>query len=341
MNDEDIFDEALARLSTTADEFGPGLTNHGPMACEALIRLRRSDAVDDFMARYSKSLVPLEISTLHFDKSAWRSSLGKRSLVGGWQSLFTNELVERPFEDVIATWVPRLAPGAAAAATHGLLRTAHAVRSIEKRTNELRIAELARGLSYWAATYQELPGPQMPTGEHGIRQAVSRIPLVDSSVAMTNLISSSITAVADTEGFDRAVGDVMLDDPQSDLSTITSTFAQLFLDNPHNGFPFIHTVTAPSACRHLLPYLSDLHQRELVGAVWRVSAAIFSRYASDPPQVKSAEPSDVATVVEHAVDSLDDHAIKFVEACTREHNIAPSPAYLAAADAWALRVRQS
>ena len=37
------------------------------------------------------------------------------------------------------------------------------------------------------------------------------------------------------------------------------------------------------------------------------------------------------SIVDRAIASHDDHAIKFTEACLREHAIAPSPAYLAAA----------
>ena len=38
-----------------------------------------------------------------------------------------------------------------------------------------------------------------------------------------------------------------------------------------------------------------------------------------------------ATLVDRAISNGDEHAIKFTEACLREHAIAPSPVYLAAA----------
>ena len=60
--------------------------------------------------------------------------------------------------------MPRLAPGLMAAATHGWLRTAHAVRGLGRRQTPERLAELARGLAYWAARYQEVPGPSRPSG---------------------------------------------------------------------------------------------------------------------------------------------------------------------------------
>ena len=61
---------------------------------------------------------------------------------------------------MLATWWPRLLPGAAASATHGIIRTAHAVRSLASAgdPDDLLTAELGSGLGYWAARFQYLPG---------------------------------------------------------------------------------------------------------------------------------------------------------------------------------------
>jgi hypothetical protein len=42
------------------------------------------------------------------------------------------------------------------------------------------------------------------------------------------------------------------------------------------------------------------------------------------------DPADVADLIEQAIASRDEHAIKFTEACLREHRLAPDPAYIAA-----------
>ena len=65
------------------------------------------------------------------------------------------------------------AAGLMAAATHGWLRTAHAVRSLTARETPERIAELARGLAYWAARYQEVPGPARPSGTLAIAAGIA------------------------------------------------------------------------------------------------------------------------------------------------------------------------
>ena len=53
----DPLDEALTLLAATAPEFGPhGLTNHGPMAAEALAQLGRADAIPAWTAAYAERL---------------------------------------------------------------------------------------------------------------------------------------------------------------------------------------------------------------------------------------------------------------------------------------------
>ena len=54
--DTDILDEGLHRLAGTGPEFSGGLSNHGPMAAEAMVRLGRSDAVGRWLDRYLRRL---------------------------------------------------------------------------------------------------------------------------------------------------------------------------------------------------------------------------------------------------------------------------------------------
>ena len=94
----------------------------------------------------------------------WQESLGDSRRGADWVGFFDRELAEAPWRAVLQAWVPRLAPGLMAAATHGLIRTGHAVRSLAANATPQRLHELAEGLGYWAATYQRLPG--RPSGRH-------------------------------------------------------------------------------------------------------------------------------------------------------------------------------
>ena len=49
-------DEAYERLHETGPEFDGYLSNHGPMAAEAMVRLGHSDLVDSWLDRYMRRL---------------------------------------------------------------------------------------------------------------------------------------------------------------------------------------------------------------------------------------------------------------------------------------------
>ncbi|MGH3771525.1 MAG: hypothetical protein ACRDRW_09040 [Pseudonocardiaceae bacterium] len=76
--------------------------------------------------------------------------------------MFERELAGEPWADVLARWWPRLLPGMSGALTHGMIRTAHAVRAIALASDDDRLQrdKLAHGLGYWAARYS---GTGQPT----------------------------------------------------------------------------------------------------------------------------------------------------------------------------------
>ena len=61
-------------------------------------------------------------------------------------AFFCRQLAEAPWPAVLAEWVQRLIPGVMAAGTHGLIRTAHAVRALDDAETPLRLEELAAAI---------------------------------------------------------------------------------------------------------------------------------------------------------------------------------------------------
>ena len=121
----DAIDEALEMMTGLAP-----LTNHGPMASEALVSLGQADRVVAFVSAYKKrftSSYPPAHQTV--TRENWRDALGDGSRVADWTSFFNRELKEAEWRQVLELWLPTLAPGLSAAAAHGVLRTGHAVRS--------------------------------------------------------------------------------------------------------------------------------------------------------------------------------------------------------------------
>jgi hypothetical protein len=92
---------------------------------------------------------------------------------------------------------------------------------------------------------------------------------------------------------------------------------------------YVHTVTAPSAVRMIAPHVSPETARLVARYAWQACAAIHSRHHVErevalPRQLPSAD-----DLIDRAVVSGDEHAIKFTEACLRENALSPSPAFFA------------
>src|SRR5499426_2921752 len=100
------------------------------MAAEALFALGRPDAVLPWIERYKSRFQDHPQARNPIPPGDWQASLSHRSRVADWVAFFDRALAEAPWQAVLQAWVPRLAPGLWAAATHGPIRTGHAVRSL-------------------------------------------------------------------------------------------------------------------------------------------------------------------------------------------------------------------
>lgn len=330
-------DEALEALKNTGPEFGPGLSNHGPMAAEALVRIGRDDAVLPWVERYRRRLQERPRPRWRIDPAAWREALGDASRVADWVSFFQRELDEREWREVLRQWAPRLAPGIMAGATHGLIRTAHAVRSLGEAQTPQRLRELAEGLGYWAARYQELPGRPGPGPTRRFpRRAVDLVPRLNPpGTQFRGLIFEAVRGLDAHPSF-AGVIDLAHPGRRVDrfLSDLTETFALVTLANPRTPIAFVHSVTAPAALRLIAPYLRQGDAALAARYAWQACAALYAWYAEAPPAMTVDAGGDVDEddLIDRAVATGDEHAIKFVEACLRERKLNPAPAYLAAAD---------
>lgn len=307
MASDDALDEALERLGQFGPEFGGGLSNHGPMVVEALVRLGRSDAiaswVDHYVGRLEEPIAD----------SGRQPELGDLATFGAWEQKFTDELAAAPWADVVRAWVPRLAPGLMAAATHGWLRTAHAVRSLGHRQTPERLAELARGLAYWAARYQEVPGPSRPSGTLTVAAGIAGLPDVRSSDG--GLIFETVRQrLTGNEAFAEAVDAV---DPAAlDVDALLAAAgAEIIAGDAGDPIVYVHTLTPTAVIRPVAELLDAATVELVLGCTWRAVAALVSTYRRPRVGACTADRDiDAADVVDRAVSSGDEHAIKVAEA---------------------------
>ena len=197
----EILDEAYDRLHSTGPEWGGNLANHGPMAAEALARRGRADVIPGWIDAYVGRLEEMPAPSDPVTDDNWREALGDR--VADWTVYLTRQAAERPWPDVLATWWPRLLPGIAAGATHGVIRTGHAVRTLlAGDESPVARAELAHALAYWAARSRAVPGVAAPAGTLAPGPALDAVPHLAEQEGPIRL---RITRLADLDGWTPSV----------------------------------------------------------------------------------------------------------------------------------------
>ena len=330
-------DEMLDLLSFAGAELVNGNSNHGPMVGEALFAMGRDNAVLPWVEAYRDRLLHRPVPSLPIPRSEWQEYLGQPNRLGDWIEFFTRELTQAPWQDVVREWVPQLVPAVMTVATHGLIRTGHAARSLAEGETPQRLDELAQGLGYWAARYYLLPGSPSPQNSGYLpREAVDRVdrlhgPDFDTAGSITEQIKG-------LEAYPDFVPVIDLADPAGNvsgfISNLTETFAGIYLANQNNMVAFVHTVTAPSALRMLVPYLAADDARQAARYAWQACAAVYSWYSMvSPPDTSTYQvPAEGhEELIDRAVAAGGAHSIKFTEACLLEYALNPNPVYLVAA----------
>ncbi len=330
-------DQALDLLRETGPEFGAGYSNHGPMATEALVALGRGEEVVPWVLSYRTNLENLPTSRQQLRGVGQQEALGRYDLFPEWLDLTRGQVPDFGWRTVVARWIPTLAGGLSGAAMHGLIRTAHAVRALERYETPERVEELSRALAYWAARYQAMP---MTGAERGLlpSRAVHSVASARGHIG-GRLINDRLAELATFGPFSSAASLVepVSVDRHLFLDDLTRTFADIYLANVQAGsrasIAFIHGVTGPHAVRHLLDHVDHGTGDELLVRVWQAAAGIYSAYG-EPGTVSTYAPDDqrdVEDIVEQAIRTGDEHAIKFVEACLDEHQRNRDPLFVAAA----------
>jgi len=330
----EVLDEGLARLAVTGPEFRGGLSNHGPMATEAMVRLGRADAIERWLDGYLRKLDDPPAPSDRITDQTWRESLGSISRVADWDCYFRVQLAEEPWRDVLARWWPRLLPGLAAAATHGVIRTSHAARSLAEAEQAGadtagRASELGRGLAYWAARYLELPGRPRTEGRLDLAAAVSGLPVATRAPAAGLIFETLQAELADQPGFGAAVSALRgPTDVPADLAALAREFARVFLVYGRSRpIALLHSVTAPVAARSVLPLLPAELARPTYDALWQVGAALYTVYAgaATPEPLPAGPAPSAGELADRAVATGDEHAVKLTEACLRLDAETPDP----------------
>ena len=287
-----VLDEAYQRLHAMGPEFGGdeegnhGLTNHGPMAVEVMVRRGLDLDVHRWLDRYLPRLTELPAATERITAQNWRDALGDGRRVGDWTAYFLAQLAEQRWQQVLTAWWPRLLPGIAAGSTHGVIRVGHAVRAVKADDQDrAAINELGHGLAFWASRSRVLPGATTPAGTLPPSRALDALPRL---AEQSGPIAHRLDRLADLAGWPTALAALRPPAEPADVPGHLIGLAQAglrnYLTHGHaSPVLLVHVATAPNAVRHILPVLPEPVWIPSFAAVWAASAAITTAYAPATP----------------------------------------------------------
>lgn len=296
----------LADSEQFSASYGGGNANHLAMALVALDRLGASDErLREFASIYQRQLRLKRVEAPALPNGDWKEAMGKKALETTLAKKFTSDLAAKGSEALLYEVVPRLTPGIASEAFHGLIRTAYAVDSGDD-------ADIPNALTSWVIGYGELGRREEDRFDSAIAAFAAmnrdeRFPKDLPGRSITGRIAKVIAIPA----FDQYRASIK----SLELGDLAKIAALIFLAT--GDFTILHLVTACHATRLLNPYLG-------ADAVSHLAIAMLAAYASvgRPDFDAGLRPSpnlpDWSALAARAIPSNDEHDLKLVYSCQQE-----------------------
>ncbi len=305
-------DEALQRLHASGPERLGRLTNHAPMAVEALAARGQGAAVHRWLDLYAPRLEDFPAPVEPITEGGLRAALGDPRRAADWIAYFRREVEARPWRDVLAEWWPRLLPGMYGGATHPVIRVGHAVRTLRAGPETgPRVAELAHGLGYWAARHHPVTGVLPLPGADRAEDALDAVPPIserrDGGFPARLARVRGLPVWADSvDGPDEA---------RRRLAELVRAATHRYVTHGHGeATMLVHAATAPNAVLRVLPVLPRDLWAPSLRAAWTASAAVTAMYAPDAPVACRPRGTFTAEeVFERALAHGDEHVIKLTD----------------------------
>lgn len=325
------YDEALDRLHRTGPEFDGWMSNHGPMAVEALARRGYGQVVHAWTDDYARRLEEMPRSVVALSRTDLAAALGDPQQLAAWIRWFENELDERPWEAVLSCWWPVLLPGIAAGATHGVIRTGHAVQALRAEQTASRVTELAHALGYWAARWQAVP----TVSAGGAADPASLVGTVPRVASQEGGIRDRLAQLPATRGWQEQAATLRHPRRTSDVpahldavvDAVVLAYPRLAVGNPTM---LVHAATAPHAVARTLPSLPRAQWRSSLDAAWTATAAVLSAYRPAQPGPARGTDATADEVWEMAVLHGGEHVVKLADTALDVHTRTGDPRALAA-----------
>ena len=299
-------DQSLAFAPT----YGPGYSNHLPMALHAAWELgAEGERLAAQARREAGHLEPAQADAS--TAQDWRELLGHRDADARLRALMHAEIDKQGAEAVLRERMPLLISSPHAALFHGMIRTAHAFESGHP-------GELAAALASWAGAWSTLPGGT----------AVAAMKLADWQQALQHGVASGqerlrgerLLSVARGPDY-AALCDALA--PETHWALRREQLLSMALDAylESRNFVVLHLITGLRALRVLAPFVPDWPDVQ----TWLTRAFTAAWLASgleQRPRMQAEAPGWPA-LHRAALAQCDDHVLKLVHACWQEDRLQP------------------
>ncbi|MHC3459477.1 questin oxidase family protein [Streptomyces flavovirens] len=311
MDTSGTVDEALQRLHHWGPERLGRLTNHAPMAVEALASRGQGRSVHRWLDTYADKLEEFPPGLEPVTAENWRGALGDPRRAADWIGHFAHEIAEQPWREVLTRWWPRLLPGMYGGSTHPVIRVGHAVRTLlAGEPTGPRLAELAHGLGYWAARHRPVADLEPLPGAGSAAAALDAVPPL---AVREGGFPDRLGRVRGLPVWAASVADP--DAARRRLAELVRAATHRYATHGHgDATMLVHAATAPNAVLRTLPALPRRLWVPSLRAAWTASAAVTAMYAPHTPVVYTA-PGTLGPeeVFERALAHGDEHVIKLTD----------------------------
>jgi hypothetical protein len=304
-------DAFLTSMADWGSEFEGTFSNHAPMALTALAGIGGSpEALRRFFAYYCdyKHLKPFGVATTPLDAETWESAIGLRAREPDLRAFFQGEVARLGVEGALRAYLPRLAPGIAASAFHGLMRLAYAL--VRDSPDDVAIA-----LGYWASTYLPLrPATGAAPSTKDPAEVLARTMEIAAlrDLQLRPLLWQNMRDAAALPEFAPVVDWLDIDD--GTLARMAATGLAVFAATQH--FAALHIVTAAHWLRIVEPYADRPTSFLMLRHFWQGIAGLVGELGF--PRLPNAETltrwrrlpaPDWRTLHAAAAESFDEHDI--------------------------------
>ena len=288
--------------------YGPGYSNHLPMALIALDRMGAApDGLRRFVEQYEPRLQPAGAAVPVTEPFAL---CGGHDNYGGLAAWFDAAAAAQDDDAVLRAWLPRLLPGLAAAGFHALIRLAYGLDARDR-------GEVCAALAFWVMAYKPIPVPAARSGE--------TVPAIAARIgaAVGTHGAAGLTIGARMANVERSP---LLETAQPERIALADVAAfALAAFHASKDFMLLHTVTACHALRMVLPWIDDEE-----GAVRQLWQAVLAAWLAADRHGGAAQRTarDWPALWDRALNSTDDHVIKLCYTARAEHAVYGDARYL-------------